>query len=175
MKRLLLLLLLLFPIYSFAQFYDSHNYYLYIPLGETAQSSGIVYYAHFDRNSCSYCEQITKSILKSKYEGEVLDEYAINKQHTYKYDSKTSTYKYEVYRAPKTKMRTMPPFVDMFGNVLTVPDGFFYVAFSIDRTEMIKWNTTENSDVPRNKRHYKLVDINELIPASNGEMYDFLL
>lgn len=175
MKRLLLLLLLLFPVCCLAQFYDSHNYYLYIPLGETAESSGIVYYAHFNRSSGLYCEQITKATLKSKFEGDVLDEYAINKQHSYIYDSKTSTYKYEVYRAPKTKMRTMPPFVDMFGNVLTVPDGYFYVAFSLDRKEMIKWNTTENSDAPRNKKHYKLVDINELTPATSSEPYDFLL
>ena len=97
MKSLISFILFLLPLTSYAQFSDYYNYYLYIPLGETAQSSSTIYYAHFDSDEMLYCSTISKSTLKAKYNGGVIDEYAYNKSHSGKYDSNVSTYKYEVY------------------------------------------------------------------------------
>lgn len=176
MRNIILALLLFSPLACFAQFSDSYNYYLYIPRGETAESCGSdIYYVHFNSDEKLYCSTITKSTLKTKYNGGVIDEYAVNKSHTYSYDSNTSTYKYEVYRTKKTRARTSPPYCDIYGNWLPgIPDGYSYKAFSSDRSEMITWYTNENDDTPRSKKYYKLVKIEDLVPAPNPANYDFL-
>lgn len=174
MKKLLLSILLLLPISCFAQFSDSYNYYLYVECGNVAESASSFYYAHFDRNTTLYCDAISKSNIVSKHSNDVIDEYAINKRHEYTYDANMSTSKYVVYRKQRTEMRTMPPFVDMYGNVLTVPNGYHYCAFSKDRTEMIRWYTTKYDNTPKQKKHYKLADIEDIVPNSNGSDYDFL-
>lgn len=181
MKKLILTLSLLFPLFCFAQFSDSHNYYLYIPLGETAQSyNGSIYYAHFDRYEKLYCQTTSKSTLKTKYNGGVIGEYAINQSHDCMYDSNTSTYKYEVYYKKTYTQRTLwgsnLPMYDPYGSGAPVMDhtGYRYFAFSSDRKEMITWTTGKNDNEPRGKQYYKLVKIEDLVPTSNSANYDFL-
>lgn len=181
MKKFILMLFVFFPALGFAQFSDSYNYYLYIPRGETAEScrNGI-YYAHFNDDERLYCSSLTKSTLKSKYNGGVINEYAVNLSHDYKYDSNTSTYKYEVYVKKEYTQHTLPgtqvPMYDPYGSgqALTYHSGYKYIAFSSDRTEMITWKTNKNDDTPRQKRYYKLVKIEDLVPPSNPANYDFL-
>ena len=181
MKKLILMFLFFLPTFGFAQFSDSYNYYLYIPRGETAEScNSNIYYAHFDDDERLYCSTVSKSTLKSKYNNDVIDEYAINKSHDYKYDSNTSTYKYEVYVKKTYSQQTLPgtnlPAYDPYGSgqPLTYHSGYRYFAFSSDRTEMIMWTTGKNDDTPRGKKYYKLVKIDDLVPPSNPANYDFL-
>lgn len=181
MKRIILILLYFFPLFTFAQFSDYYNYYLYIPRGETAEScNSSIYYAHFDEDEKLYCSTINKSTLKSKYNGGVIDEYAINKNHNCKYDPDISTYKYEVYYTKTYTQRTLwgsnLPMFDPYGSGAPIMDhsGYRYYAFSNDRTEMIIWTTSKNDDTPRGKKYYKLVTIKDLVPPSNPTNYDFL-
>jgi len=176
MRILFLLLFLYIPSFSFAQFSDDYNYYLYIPRGETAESCGNnIYYVHFNDDERLYCATITRSTLKTKYQNDVIDEYAVNKTHNYNYDSDMSTYKYEVYYSKKTRARTSPPYCDIYGNWLPgIPDGYHYRAFSSDRSEMIIWHTNQNDDTPRGKRYFKLIKIEDLIPPKNTNDYNFL-
>lgn len=181
MKRLVLMFFVFSPLLTFAQFSDYYNYYLYIPRGETAESSNSnIYYAHFDNDDRLYCSTVSKSTLKSKYNGGVIDEYAVNKSHNYKYDSNTSTYKYEVYVTKTYSQQTLPgtnlTAYDPYGSgqPLMYHSGYRYFAFSLDRTEMITWSTDKNDDTPRSKKYYKLVTIEDLVPPSNSSNYDFL-
>lgn len=181
MKKLILMFWIFLPTLGFAQFSDSYNYYLYIPRGETAEScNNNIYYAHFDDDERLYCSTVSKSTLKSKYNGGVIDEYAVNKSHDCKYDSNTSTYKYEVYAKKTYSQQTLPgtnlPAYDPYGSgqPLTYHSGYRYFAFSSDRTEMITWTTGKNDDTPRSKKYYKLVKIDDLVPPSNPANYDFL-
>lgn len=179
MRKLLLLILLFTPLLCFAQFSDYYNYYLYIPLGEVAEScNSNIYYAHFDSDEKLYCATISKSTLKSKNDGGVLDEWAVNKTHDYKYDYNTSTNKYEVYVKKKYVQQTMNgvPLWDPYGSgqPLMYHSGYSYVAFSLDRSEMITWTTGTKDDTPKNKKYYKLVDADDLIPAPDPKRYDFL-
>ena len=50
MKRFILLMAILTGTSSVAsaQFYDSHNFYLYIEVGKTLDNSSSVYYVHFN-------------------------------------------------------------------------------------------------------------------------------
>ncbi|MBR2301375.1 MAG: hypothetical protein IKA41_05415, partial [Bacteroidaceae bacterium] len=164
MKKFLLLLFLFSPLFCFAQFSDDYNYYIYIPRGESAGScSSGIHYVHFDSDEKLYCSTISKSTLKTKYNDGVIDEYAINKSHNYKYDSYTSTYKYEVYVAKTYTQRTFGPgnflMYDPYGSGAPVMDhsGYRYYAFSYDRTEMITWTTGKNDDTPKGKKYYKLI------------------
>ncbi len=181
MKKIILTLLLFIPLFIFAQFSDYYNYYLYIPLGETAEScNNNIYYVHFDNEEKLYCSTISKSTLKTKHNDGVIDEYAINKTHDGKYDSNKSTYKYEVYVKKTYTQRTIwgtnLPMYDPYGSGQPVMDhsGYRYFAFSSDRTEMITWTTSKNDDTPQSKKYYKLVDIKDLVPPSNSANYDFL-
>lgn len=181
MKKLMFLVILLSPILSYAQFSDSYNYYLYIPLGETAQScSSNIYYAHFNSDEKLYCNTISKSTLKTKCNGGVIDEYAVNKSHTCKYDSNRSTYKYEVYVEKTYRQQTLPgtnlPAFDPYGSgqPLMYHSGYRYFAFSSDRKEMITWTTGKNDDIPAGKKYYKLVEIEDIVPPSDPANYDFL-
>ena len=108
MKRLILVLVVFYPLFSFAQFSDYYNYYLYIPRGETASSTKSVQYVHFDRNEKLYCSHILNTTLKRIYKEGIIDEYAVNKSHNFKYDTKTSTYKYEVYVEKRDALFDMP-------------------------------------------------------------------
>ena len=160
-----------------AQFYDSYNYYLYIEVGRTPSEGGTIYYVHFDSDGDMYCGTISKSTLISKYKADILDEYAINKSHSSHYDSDTSTYKYEVYVKKTYSSQNLwgtnlPAYDPYTGAPLTKHSGYGYHAFSNDRKEMITWNTGLNSDEPRNKKYYKLVEVDEFIPAPAN--YDFL-
>lgn len=169
-----------FPALGFAQFSDDYNYYLYIPRGETAEScSNNIYYAHFNDEERLYCSTISKSTLKSKYNGGVIDEYAVNKSHNCKYNSSISTYKYEVYvekiysgqTLPGSNLQAYDPYT---GQALTYHSGYRYFAFSSDRKEMITWTTSRDDDTPKGKKYYKLVKINDLVPPPNPANYDFL-
>ena len=178
---ILSIIFILSPLACFAQFSDSYNYYLYIPRGETAEScnSGI-YYAHFNNDEKLHCSTVSKSTLKAKYNGGVIDEYAVNKSHDCRYDSSKSTYKYEVYVKSSYSQQTLPgtnlPMYDPYGSgqPVTYHSGYRYFAFSSDRSEMITWTTGKNDDTPRGKKYYKLVKIEDLVPASNPANYDFL-
>lgn len=179
MKKVIIIAILICPLLCFAQFSDYYNYYLYIPRGETAEScNSNIYYAHFDSDEKLYCSTTSKSTLKTKYSGGVIDEYAINKSHDCKYDSNTSTYKYEVYvkkiYSQQTLSGTNIPAFDPYGSgqPLTYHSGYRYFAFSSNRNEMITWTTGKNDNTPKGKKYYKLVKIEDLIPASND--YDFL-
>lgn len=179
MKRsLLLLLFLCIAVFdSQAQFYDHYNYYLYIEVGKTPADSGVsILYVHFDSDGDMCCSSITKSTLISKYNSDVIDEYAINKSHSSKYDSDTSTYKYEVYVKKKYRNKSYGGLSTVYnpytGEVITEHSGYDYYAFSNDRKEMIRWYTTLNSDEPRGKKYYKLVQVEEFIPEPAN--YDFL-
>lgn len=180
MKKIFLLIAILIPLISFAQFSDYYNYYLYIPRGETSQSSNSIYYAHFDSDERLYCATVNKSTLKSKYNDGVIDEFAINKSHNCKYDSNTSTYKFEVYVQKQYSYQTLPgtnlTAYDPYGSgqPLTYHSGYRYFAFSSDRSEMITWTTGKNDNEPRGKKYYKLVKIEDLVPAENPANYDFL-
>lgn len=180
MKSLISFILFLLPLTSYAQFSDYYNYYLYIPRGETAQSSSTIYYAHFDSDEMLYCSTISKSTLKAKYNGGVIDEYAYNKSHSGKYDSNVSTYKYEVYVQKQYSQQTLPgsnlPMYDPYGSgqPVTYHSGYKYFAFSSDRTEMIIWTTSKNDNTPRNKKYYKLVKVEDIVPKEKSANYDFL-
>lgn len=172
-------LFLLISLSSFAQFSDSYNYYLYIPLGETPQScTSNIYYVHFNRDEKVYCSTITKSTLKSKYDGGVIDEYAINKSHDYKYDYDMSTYKYEVYVKKTYTQRTFGPGIPLHDGYTGAPvmdhTGYSYYAFSLDRQEMITWRTSKNDNTPKQKKYYKLVEIEDIVPPPTPANYDFL-
>jgi hypothetical protein len=180
MKKTFLTLFLLYPLFTLAQFSDYYNYYLYIARGETVESSNNgIYYAHFDDEESLYCSTISKSTLKSKYNGGVIDEYAINLSHNCKYDSNTSTYKYEVYVEKTYSQQTLwgsnlPAYDPYTGQPLTYHSGYRYYAFSLDRSEMITWTCDKSDNTPRNKKYYKLVKIEDLVPPTNTNNYDFL-
>ena len=181
MKKFLFLTFCFIHCVSFAQFSDYYNYYIYIPRGEVAETcNSSIYYVHFDSDERLYCATVSKSTLKAKYNGGVIDEYAVNKSHDCKYDYNTSTYKYEVYCKKTYSQQTLPgtnlPAYDPYGSgqPLTYHSGYRYYAFSLDRTEMITWTTGKNDDTPRSKKYFKLVKIDDLIPPSNSSNYDFL-
>ena len=175
----MLLILIFTPLFCSAQFSDYYNCYLYIPRGEVASTCNSIHYVHFDSDEKLYYETISRSTLKSKYDGGVLDEYAVNKTHDYEYNYNTSTYKYEVYMKKKYVQQTIngAPLWDPYGSgrPLMYHSGYSYVAFSLDRSEMITWTTGTNDDTPNNKKYYKLVDAEDLIPAPDPNRYDFLL
>lgn len=178
MRKIMFLIFLLTPLFCSAQFSDYYNYYLYIPRGEVASSCNNIYYVHFDSDEKLYCDKIYRSTLKTKYNGGVLDEYAVNKTHSYKYDSGTSTYKYEVYVKKKYTQQTINgvPLWDPSGSgqPLTYHSGYSYVAFTSDRSEMIIWYTGTNDDTPKGKKYYKLVSADDLVPPPDPNRYDFL-
>lgn len=181
MRKFILIFYIFFPLFGFAQFSDYYNYYLYIPRGETAKScNSDIYYAHFDDDERLYCSTVSKSTLEAKYNGGVIDEYAINKSHDCRYDSNMSTYKYEVYVTKRYTQRRLwgsnLPMFDPYGSGAPVMDhtGYRYFAFSQDRKEMIIWTTEKNDDTPYGKKYYKLVNIDDLIPPQNPANYDFL-
>lgn len=180
MRNSILFLLFFFPLFGNAQFNDYYNYYIYIARGETPQSctSGI-YYAHFDEDEKLYCSTVLESTLKSKYNDDVIEEYAINKNHNYRYDSNMSTYKYEVYVEKNYTQHTLwgtnlPAFDPYTGMPSTYHSGYRYCAFSMDRSEMIIWTTTKDDNTPREKKYYKRVKIEDLVPPSDPSKYDFL-
>ncbi len=179
MKKLILALVIFYPLFSFAQFSDYYNYYLYIPRGETASSTKSVQYVHFDRNEKLYCSHILNTTLKRISKDGIIDEYAVNKSHNCKYDTKTSTHKYEVYVEKIYSQQTLfgsdlPAYDPYTGQPISYHSGYKYYAFSSDRSEMITWTVDKDDDTPRNKRYYKLVKINDLVPSSNSANYDFL-
>lgn len=179
MKKIILTLLLFSPLLSFAQFSDSYNYYLYIPRGESAKSYNSIHYAHFDEDEKLFCSTVNKSTLKTKYNDGIIDEYAINKSHNASYDYNMSTSKYEVYVAKHYTQRTFGNgflMYDPYGSGAPVMDhtGYRYYAFTYDRTEMITWTTGKNDDTPKNKKYFKLVNVDDLFPAPDPSNYDFL-
>ncbi len=122
--------------------------------------------------------KVGKYTLKAKYNDGVIDEYADNKSHNANYDSNVSTYKYEVYVKEKHTQSTYNgtplynPYVP--GLPLTYHSGYEYFAFSSDRSEMIIWTTGINDNTPKNKKYYKLVKIEDIVPKEEPANYDFL-
>ena len=178
MKRFILLLATLMGISSVAsaQFYDSYNFYLYIEVGKTLDNSSSVYYVHFNGDGDLYCSSVSKSELRRLYNNGIIDEYAINKKHSLEYSSATSTSRYEVYKGRRYTQRTMNgiPLYDPYGSGAPLMDhtGYNYRAFSQDRSEMIMWNTSLQSNEAKNKKYYKRVDPDDLVPKE--VKYDFL-
>ena len=162
-----------------AQFYDSYNFYLYIEVGKTLDNLNIsssVYYVHFDGDGDLYCSSVSKGELRKLYNNGIIDEYAINKEHSLEYSSATSTSRYEVYKGKRYTQRTWNGsfLYDPYGSGTPLMDhtGYNYRAFSQDRSEMIMWYTGLNSNEAKNKKHYKRVDPNDLVPKE--VKYDFL-
>ena len=60
------------------------------------------------------------------------------------------------------------------GQPVTYHSGYKYFAFSSDRTEMIIWTTSKNDNTPRNKKYYKLVKVEDIVPKEKSANYDFL-
>lgn len=178
MKRYLLLvpLLLVFCKVSFAQFYDSHNYYLYIEVGKSLENSSSIYYVHFDRDGDLYCASVSKKVLRNLYDDNTIDEYAINKKHSLVYSSATSTSRYEVYKGKRYTQQNINglPVFDPYGSgaPLMKHSGYNYRAFSNDRSELIMWRTGLQSNEPINKKYYKRIDPEDLVPEEVE--YDFL-
>ena len=178
MKRFILFVAILMGTSSVAtaQFYDSYNFYLYIEVGKTLDNSSSVYYVHFNRDGDLYCSSVSKSELRKLYNNGIIDEYAINKKHSLEYSSATSTSRYEVYKGKRYTQRTWNgcPLFDPYGSGAPLMDhtGYNYRAFSQDRSEMIMWNTSLQSNEARNKKYYKRVDPDDLVPKE--VKYDFL-
>lgn len=173
----LILIVLLNCNHAFGQFYDNNNYYLYIEVGQTVESSSKISYVHFNSNGNLYNGSLNKSEAQNKYSNGILDEYAINKSHSFKYCSSVSTDKYEVYREPRTEYRQnfnqqwYPGYVPSWGENVKI-GGYWYRAFSKDRNEMIIWHTTRSSEEAQSKKYYKRIKPSDLKPKKVN--YDFL-
>lgn len=169
-----LLISLFFYNDAVAQFYDSRNFYLYIEVGQTLESSSKINYIHFDSSGNLYSGSIEKNTAIKLNQEDILDEYAINKSHSYKYCSNTSTSRYEVYKEARTETRPYTgqwyPGCPMWESVSL--GGYWFRAFSLDRSEMITWHTTRNSEEAKSRKHYKRIDPSELV--KKVVVYDFL-
>ena len=164
---------------AFAQFYDSHNCYLYIEMGKTIESSSAIDYYHFDSYGDLYSGSLNKDKIRKLIKEGILEEYAINSSHDFEYCSSTSTYKYEVYKCERTERRqeydTTPWYPGKpvsWGYTTVKVGGYWYRAFSLDRSTLITWYTTKDSNEPINKKHYKRIDPDDLTPKEVD--YDFL-
>lgn len=162
---------------AFGQFYDSGNYYLYIEVGKTVQNSSNITYVHFNSNGDLYCGSLPKSKALELYNEGILDEYAINKGHGQKYCSSVSTAKYVVYREPRTEWRQnynqqwYPGYTPSWGSNVPI-GGYAYRAFSKDRSELIFWQTTKDSEEAIKKVYNKRIMPSDLKPKKVE--YDFL-
>lgn len=176
-KTALVLTVSLFCNCAFGQFYDSRNYYLYIEVGKTVSSSSKITYVHFNSDGDLFIGSMPKSKALELYNQGILDEYATNKSHDMKYCSSVSTYKYEVYREPRTEIRQnynqqwYPGYVPSFGELVKI-GGYWYRAFSHDRSELIYWHTTKDSEEAMKKTYYKRIMPSDLKPKKVD--YDFL-
>ena len=160
--------------FALAQFYDSHKYYLYIEVGKTVESSTRIVYIHFDSNGNLYDEFMDKSKARKYYKDNILGEYAINLPHDVEYCSNTSTSRYEVYKEARTETRPYSgafyPGCPMWESVHL--GGYWFSAFSLNRDEMIKWQTTRESNEAKSKTYYKRIKPEDLMPKEVE--YDFL-
>lgn len=166
--------LLGFNIITSAQFYNKTL--LFIEVGKTIESSESVIYVHFDNDGEMHSERMSKSTARSKYNDDVLDEYAVNIRHEAKYCPNTSTNKYEVYKEGRYETKYVP-----FGPFNMTPGGswekysiggYWFNAFSSDFGEMITWFTTRESNEPKSKTYYKRINPKDLVPKEVD--YDFL-
>lgn len=157
-----------------AQFYDSYNYYLYIEVGKTIESTSNIYYVHFNSDGNLCCTAISKSAARKYYKDNILDEYAVNLSHNIKYCSTTSTSRYEVYKKERTEDRPYSgswyPGCPFYETVRL--GGYWFRAFSLNRDEMIYWYTTRDSNEAKGKKYYKRIKPEDLIPKDVD--YDFL-
>ena len=174
LSLLLVLVCLFFGKNAFAQFYDSHNFYLYIEVGKTVESSSTITYVHFNRDGRLYCGSINKENARRDYNEGILDEYAINRNHSFKYCSETSTVRYEVYKEARTETR---PYTGAWYPGCPVMEtyslgGYWFRAFSMDRSEMIIWQTTRESNEAKNRKYYKRISPSDL--KIKEVEYDFL-
>ncbi|MBQ3244422.1 MAG: hypothetical protein IJB01_07440 [Bacteroidaceae bacterium] len=152
---------------AFAQFYDSHNCYLYIEMGKTIESSSYINYYHFDEDGNMFAQELTKDKVRKLISDDILEEYAVNHWHRYEYCNSTSTHKYEVYKFEKTREVQEGWGVTLYGT-----GEFLYCAFSLDRSSLITWYTAKDSNSPINKKHYKRIVPENLTPKEAD--YDFL-
>lgn len=158
----------------YAQFYDSRNYYLYTEVGKTVESTTKFIYVHFNAEGNMHYGAIDKNSARNYYKDNILNEYAINSPHDYKYCSIHSTPRYEVYKTERTETR--PYFGPLYSGAPFWEEvsigGYWYRAFSLDRNELIIWYTTRESNEAKNKKHYKRINPEDLMPKEIE--YDFL-
>lgn len=99
-----------------------------------------------------------------------------NNAHCYEYDSEKSTSAREVYRKKRTRQEyPMYGGVPMYGMTpTTVLEGYDYVAFSTDKSSIIKWYESKNNydGSTGTKTYYSRIPKEDLLPKSAN--YDFL-
>lgn len=170
-KSIFISLFLCCTVSAFSQRYSGT--YFYIKVGQSLESVSKIVIVHFNRDGNCYLNSLYRDDVINKYKQGILEEYPVNENHTLKYDSEVSTYKYDVY-SEKRKESTygMPTLENPWGLYTQYIGGYWYRAFSSDMSEMIYWYTTKTSNEAHDKTYYKRINPSDLIPAKVE--YDFL-
>lgn len=170
-KYIFISLFLCCTVSAFSQRYSGT--YFFIEVGQSIEAVSDLKVVHFNRDGNCYIGGISRDGVIKKYEQGILDEYPVNEDHDYKYDSEVSTYKYDVYSERRYEYTYgMPTPGNAWGLYKQYIGGSQYRAFSSDMSEMISWYTTKTSNEAHDKTYYKRINPHDLIPAKVE--YDFL-
>lgn len=169
MKRIILLLAVICGISNIASAQYYNDTFLFIEVGKTIENSSSIIYIHFDDDGNMYKNSMSKSTARSKYKDGILEEYGVNKKHDITRDYSISSSKYNVF----SKTRMVADKYEWLGwgyGWSYKRNGTEY--YGISRSEMVTWNTTNESNEAKNKKYYKAISPSDLIPKEVE--YDFL-
>ena len=160
-----------------AQLYGSDVYY-YIPTGQSITNSTSVYVIYFDGRRCFAHEERRSTIVNklnedSRYYINYAKRTLENPDNGINYNASMSTSSRVVYQSEwyGSASFNYDPFSGS-GNWNQPVLGYYYKAFSKDKSSMIGWRERKNSGSVESKTYYKQVDVKDLLPKAAN--HDFL-